>query len=176
MPGSNRMRRAPRRIRCKSVRSWRATRECSSENSSACSRSKRSKALLKVSRNWPPRPINPEKLRLEAQSLDRQLRASLQTFSTQALDEYRQRLENASTSWLLTTVAKLNQQSESLIGQLTESTEKRLRSTCSAVVAEMGETLRQRMAGLFAPAAAQTFPAPPRTPVMPPPIKPEEEK
>lgn len=117
-----------------------------------------------------------EKLRLEAQALDRQLRASLQSVSTQALDEYRQRLENASTSWLLTTVAKLNQQSESLIGQLTESTEKRLRSTCSAVVAEMGETLRQRMAGLFAPAAAQMFPAPPRTPVMPPPIKPEEEK
>jgi len=115
-------------------------------------------------------------LRLEAQSLDRQLRASLQSLSTQALDEYRQRLENASTSWLLTTVAKLNQQSESLIGQLTDSTEKKLRSTCSAVVAEMGETLRQRMAGLFAPAAAQTFPAPPRTPVMPPPIKPEEEK
>src|SRR5258705_3854472 len=102
-----------------------------------------------------------DSLRLEAQSLDRQLRASLQTFSTQALDEYRKRLENASTSWLLTTVAKLNQQSESLIGHLTESTEKRLRSTCSAVVAEMGETLRQRMAGLFAPAAAQTFPPPP---------------
>jgi len=117
-----------------------------------------------------------DSLRLEAQSLDRQLRASLQSLSTQALDEYRQRLENASTSWLLTTVAKLNQQSESLIGQLTESTEKKLRSTCSAVVAEMGETLRQRMAGLFAPAAAQMIPAPPRTSVMPPPIKPEEEK
>ena len=117
-----------------------------------------------------------DSLRLEAQSLDRQLRASLQSLSTQALDEYRQRLENASTSWLLTTVAKLNQQSESLIGQLTESTEKKLRSTCSAVVAEMGETLRQRMAGLFAPAAAQTIPAPPRTSVMPPPIKPEGEK
>jgi hypothetical protein len=117
-----------------------------------------------------------DNLRLEAQSLDRQLRASLQSFSTQALDEYRQRLENASTSWLLTTVAKLHQQSETLIGQLTESTEKRLRSTCSAVVAEMGETLRQRMAGLFAPAAAQTIPLPSRTPVIPPPIKPESEK
>jgi hypothetical protein len=117
-----------------------------------------------------------DNLRVEAQSLDRQLRASLQSFGTQALDEYRQRLETASTSWLLTTVAKLSQQSETLIGQLTESTEKRLRSTCSSVVAEMGETLRQRMAGLFAPAVAQTIPAPPRTPVNPPQIKPKEEK
>jgi hypothetical protein len=117
-----------------------------------------------------------DNLRVEAQSLDRQLRASLQSFGTQALDEYRQRLETASTSWLLTTVAKLSQQSETLLGQLTESTEKRLRSTCSSVVAEMGETLRQRMVGLFAPATAQTIPAPARTPVKPPESNPEEKK
>ena len=34
-----------------------------------------------------------------------------------SMDEYKQRLENASNSWLLTTVTKLNQQSEGLIEQ-----------------------------------------------------------
>jgi len=42
------------------------------------------------------------------------------------------------------------------------------------VIAELGETLRQRMAGLFVPAAPQPIPAPPRPSVKPPEINPEE--
>jgi DNA anti-recombination protein RmuC len=110
-----------------------------------------------------------ETLRIEAQTLDRQLRDSHQSFSAKALDDYKQRLENASNSWLLTTVTKLNQQSETLIGQLADSTEDRLRSTCNKVIAEMGETLRQRLSGLF-------IPAPPPAPVKSPDTKPEEAK
>jgi hypothetical protein len=115
-------------------------------------------------------------LRIEAQTLDRQLRASQQSFGTQAMDEYKQRLENASNSWLLTTVTKLNQQSETLIRQLADSTEERLRSTCNNVIAEMGETLRQRLSGLFIPAPAQAIPAPSSPPVKPPQTKPDEQK
>ncbi|MCU1343260.1 MAG: hypothetical protein JWN92_2683 [Candidatus Acidoferrum typicum] len=109
-----------------------------------------------------------ETLRIEAQTLDRQLRDSQHSFGAQALDEYKQRLENASNSWLLTTVSKLNQQSETLIGQLANSTEERLRSTCNRVIAEMGETLRQRLSGLFVS-------APSPTPVKPPETKPDEQ-
>ena len=108
-------------------------------------------------------------LRTEAQTLDRQLRESQQSFATQAMDEHKQRLENASNSWLLTTVTRLNQQSETLIGQLADSTEKRLRSTCNSVITEMGETLRQRLSGLF-------IPAPSSTPANPPQTKPDEQK
>ena len=110
-----------------------------------------------------------ETLRIEAQTLDRQLRDSQQSFGTQAMDEYKQRLENASNSWLLTTVTKLNQQSETLIGQLEASTEERLRSTCNKVIAEMGETLRQRLSGLF-------IPTPSPAPAKPPQTNPEEQK
>ncbi len=117
-----------------------------------------------------------DNLRIEAQSLDRQMRASLQSFGTQAMDEYKSRLENASNSWLLTTVTRLNQQSEGLIDQLAASTEKRLRSTCSNVFAEIGETLRLRLAGLSVPAPAQAIPAPSPVAVKPPEIKPEEQK
>jgi len=103
-----------------------------------------------------------EALRIEAQTLDRQLRDSHQSFGAKAMDEYRQRLQNASNSWLLTTVAKLNQQSETLIGQLANSTEERLRSTCNKVIADMGETLRQRLSGLFIPAPAPAPGTPPQ--------------
>ena len=77
---------------------------------------------------------------------------------TQAMEEYKQRLENASNTWLLTTVSKLNQQSEELIDQLAATTEEKLRSICGTVFAEMGESLRQRLAGLTGPPAAPTIP------------------
>ena len=112
-------------------------------------------------------------LHIEAQSLDSQLRGSLQSLGTRAMEEHKQRLENASNSWLLTTVTKLNQQSERLIEQLAASTEKRLATICGTVFAEMGETLRQRLAGLSAPLAAPASPAPSARPSE---GKPEEQK
>jgi hypothetical protein len=115
-----------------------------------------------------------DSLRVEAESLDNQLRTSMQSLGTHAMDEYKERLENASNSWLLTTVTKLNQQSEELIDQLLASTEKRLRSTCNDVFDEIGDTLRQRLAGLLVPATTQTIPAASPTPVETPEIKPEE--
>jgi hypothetical protein len=116
-----------------------------------------------------------DNLRSEAQSLDTELRTSLHSLSTRAMDEYKQRLENASNSWLLTTVTKLNQQSEGLLNQLAASTEKRLRAACSSVFAEIGETLRQRLAGLSAPAASPAIPATPPISAKHSEIKPEEQ-
>jgi hypothetical protein len=115
-----------------------------------------------------------DSLRVEAESLDNQLRTSMESLGTHAMNEYKERLENASNSWLLTTVTKLNQQSEELIDQLLASTEKRLRSTCNDVFDEIGDTLRQRLAGLLIPATTQTNPAASPTPVETPEIKPEE--
>ena len=117
-----------------------------------------------------------DNLRIEAQSLDSQLRTSLHALGTKAMDEYKQRLENASSSWLLTTVTKLNQQSEGLIDQVAASTEKRLRAACSSMFAEIGETLRQRLAGLSAPAAVPASPVTPPIAAKHPEIKPEEQK
>ena len=99
-----------------------------------------------------------DSLRVEAQSLEQQWQSSMRSAGTQALEEYRKRLENASNTWLLTTVSKLDQQSQTLIDQLAESTEARLRTICGVVVAEMGETLRQRLAGLFGSAAGPAHP------------------
>jgi hypothetical protein len=92
------------------------------------------------------------------------------------MEEHKQRLENASNSWLLTTVTKLNQQSERLIEQLAASTEKRLKTACGSVFAEIGETLRQRLAGLSAPLAAPVNPAAPLLTNKPSEGNPEEQK
>ena len=72
-----------------------------------------------------------ENLRTEAESLDLNLRTSMQSLHAKSMEEYKQRLENASNSWLLATVTKLNQQSEGLIEQLSATTENRLKTVCS---------------------------------------------
>jgi hypothetical protein len=116
-----------------------------------------------------------DNLRIEVQSFDRQLQTSLHSLGTQAMDEYKQRLENASNYWLLATVTKLHQQSEGLIGQLAASIEKRLHEVCSSVFAEIGETLRQRLAGLIAPAPTPASPVPPPTAASLLEIKPDKQ-
>jgi exonuclease VII large subunit len=101
-----------------------------------------------------------ESLRVEADSLDQDLRTSMQSLNSKSMEDYKQRLENASNSWLLTTVTKLDQQSHGLIDQLAVATEKRLKTVCGSVFTEMGETLRQRLAGLAAPLSSPVNVAP----------------
>ena len=111
-------------------------------------------------------------LLLDTQALERRFQSSLASLGTAAMDEHKQRLENASNTWLLTTVSKLNQQSGKLIDDLADTTEKRLKAVCGNVFSEMGETLRQRLAGLT---AAFALPATPETPA-PSAKSPEEKK
>jgi hypothetical protein len=90
----------------------------------------------------------------ESQALQRQYGAAIEPVGVAAMNEHKKRLDNASNAWLLTTVTKLNQQSESLIAELAQATEKKLKDVCSAVISEMGATLRQRLGGLAAPPSA----------------------
>jgi hypothetical protein len=92
-----------------------------------------------------------ENFQVENQALQRQFRMSLEPLGVAAIDEHKRRLDNASNAWLLTTVAKLTQQSEKRIEELAEATDRKLKSVCNAVINEMGATLRQRLGGLIAP-------------------------
>lgn len=92
-----------------------------------------------------------ESLQSEYQALQRQFRMSLEPLGIAAIDEHKKRLDNASNAWLLTTVTKLTQQSEARIAELSEATERKLKSVCNAVINEMGATIRQRLGGLTAP-------------------------
>jgi hypothetical protein len=101
-----------------------------------------------------------ESLLNESQALQRRFTSSLEPLGIAAIDEHKKRLDNASNAWLLTVVTKLTQQSETLVAELTESTEKKLKGVCSAVISEMGATLRQRLGGLTAPLTPPSSPQP----------------
>ncbi len=95
-----------------------------------------------------------DSLLIETQTLERHFQSSLNSLGAFAMDEHKQRLENASNSWLLTTVSKLSQQSENFIAEMSDNTEKKLKAVCENVFSEMGEILRQRFAGLAVPFSA----------------------
>ncbi len=92
-----------------------------------------------------------ESLQNDYQALQKQFRTSLDPLGVAAIDEHKRRLENASNAWLLTTVTKLTQQSEARVEELAQAAERKLKSVCTAVINEMGATLRQRISGLTAP-------------------------
>jgi hypothetical protein len=66
----------------------------------------------------------------------------------QSIEQYKERLENASNSWLLASATMLGQNSKGVLDTLSQAAEERLRDTCAEVFANLGETLRARMLGL----------------------------
>ena len=74
-----------------------------------------------------------------------QVELDLAKLGNQAIDEYKQRLENNSNTWVLASVTKLNQHSQNLIDQLAAQSEDRIRAACSGVFAAIGETMRQKI-------------------------------
>jgi flagellar biosynthesis/type III secretory pathway protein FliH len=74
-----------------------------------------------------------------------ELRASMADLSSTATGEFKTRLDNVSNTWLLTTVAKLDYQSRDVVSGLSASAEEKLRSACSEVFSNVGESLRKRL-------------------------------
>jgi hypothetical protein len=94
-------------------------------------------------------------LRGEGRAQQAQLTQALAASGDQALTEYRKRLESASSSWLLTTVSKLDQQSQQQILAIARLAEERLREICAQVFEEVGENLRRQILGRPAPPSAK---------------------
>jgi hypothetical protein len=94
-------------------------------------------------------------LRGESSVLQAQITEALAVSSEQALGEYRKRLEVASSSWLLTTVSRLDQQSQQQIAAISRSAEEGLREACARTLQEVGETLRRQIAAEPAPFTAK---------------------
>ena len=72
----------------------------------------------------------------------------LKTATDESIQQYKGRLENASNSWLLASATTLGQNSQSILDTLAQAAEKRLRETCSQVLAGMGDTLKERLLGI----------------------------
>jgi histidinol dehydrogenase len=94
-------------------------------------------------------------LREEVRAQQARLAQAVAASGDQGINDYRKRLESASSSWLLTTVSKLDQQSQHLIDSIAQAAQERLRDACAQVFAEFGENLRQRILGTSAPSGAK---------------------
>jgi hypothetical protein len=72
----------------------------------------------------------------------------LQESSQESIEAYKARLENATNAWLLASAATLGQNSQAVLDHLAKSAEKRMRDTCSQVLAAMGDVLKDRLLGI----------------------------
>ncbi len=79
------------------------------------------------------------------ESKQSELRGSFGKISDESAEQYRNRLENISNSWMVATVATLDHQSRDVIAKIATSAEDRLREVTSEVFARFGETLRERL-------------------------------
>ena len=94
-----------------------------------------------------------EDLRIQCELQARELRQAITSLGNQAVDEFRKRLTDASDSWLSAAIAKLNEESKERIESLAKTAESRLRETCGAVFASVGETLHHRLVEAVVPPA-----------------------
>jgi PilZ domain len=85
-----------------------------------------------------------EKREAEKEEWKLQLKQS----TDESIEQYKARLENASNSWLLASATTLGQHSQSVLDTIAKAAEKRLRDTCSQVLAGMGDTLKERLLGI----------------------------
>jgi hypothetical protein len=85
-------------------------------------------------------------LREESRAQQQILAECVAGLNYDAIEDYKRRLEAASNSWLLTTVAKLSQQSEQQVQALTRAAEERLRAACTEVFSGVGDALRRGLA------------------------------
>jgi hypothetical protein len=79
------------------------------------------------------------------ESKQTELRGSFGKISDESAEQYRNRLENISNSWMVATVATLDHQSRDVIAKIATSAEEKLREATSEVFAKFGETLRDRL-------------------------------
>ncbi len=79
------------------------------------------------------------------ESKQTELRGSFGKISDESAEQYRNRLENISNSWMVATVATLDHQSRDVIAKIASSAEERLREATSEVFAKFGDTLRERL-------------------------------
>ncbi len=110
-----------------------------------------------------------ERWRAEREAQHLEWLRQLQQLGDHALEQHQNHLANVSNSWMATSVTALSEHSQTVLDQLAQAAELRLRDTCAQVFAGLGDALRQRMLGLSADLA-------PKVPSISTPQPPEENK
>ncbi len=84
----------------------------------------------------------------------------------ESLEQYKQRLQNTSNTWMVASVTTLNQHSKTVMETLAAAAETRLREACAQAVTGMADTLAAQLRSISAQLTA--------TPPLPPPAQEEE--
>jgi PilZ domain-containing protein len=82
----------------------------------------------------------------------------MKTAVEKSIEQYKERLENTSNSWLLASATSLGQHSKGVLDALSKAAEDRLRDTCGDVFADLGDKLRARLLGLSTDVATEKKP------------------
>jgi hypothetical protein len=86
------------------------------------------------------------------------LREAAGQISNESAEQYRNRLENISNSWMVATVATLDHQSRDVISKIAATAEERLREASAEVFSKFGDTLRERLQQIASSFGAQPPP------------------
>jgi hypothetical protein len=89
-----------------------------------------------------------EAMELNRQKQQQEWLEKLKKSTDESIEHYKARLENASNSWLLASATTLGQHSQSVLDTLAKAAEKRMRESIANVLAGMGDTLKDKLAGL----------------------------
>jgi len=102
--------------------------------------------------------------RIERDEHQKALRTQIQQQSNQSVEEYKERLQNVSNSWMVASVTALNQHSQTMVNSLAQGAEQRLRQACAQAFTGLAETIRERMMGLSLEFQSEIKSAPPQEP------------
>jgi len=95
--------------------------------------------------------------RLDAAS--RQALENISRSAGESMQQYQQRLQNTSNTWMVASVTTLNQHSKTVMDTLASAAEARLREACSMALTGMAQTLSDQMRAI----SAQLTALPPQT-------------
>lgn len=70
--------------------------------------------------------------------------------TSEGMEQYRQKLDNVSNTWMFASVTTLNQHSHNVIEALQKTAEQRLRATCSNVLNGLADAMRKQLLGISA--------------------------
>jgi hypothetical protein len=76
--------------------------------------------------------------------------------SNHAAEQYRNRLENVSNSWMVATVTTLDKQARDVMASIATESEIKIRESCSQVFETLGDTLKERLRQLGENPAAKS--------------------
>ncbi|HEX9759600.1 MAG TPA: hypothetical protein VGA40_01705, partial [Candidatus Acidoferrales bacterium] len=73
---------------------------------------------------------------------------ALTRLAGESVEQYKQRLENTSNTWILAAAANFNQQGQTLLESFSRNADERLRQACAGVFSGLADAMRDRLMGL----------------------------